>query len=136
MQDQNLTYRDLAARTEEYAKQRDPNDEGVGATVIGSIARGESQEPLPRNLWLLGKALGIKMGDLLLAMGYDTWDINFTPASVEQQRVIALIRGSGSEDLKRIERTLSLDSPGKAGLDAFLSANEARLRRSDRDNTA
>jgi transcriptional regulator with XRE-family HTH domain len=129
----NLTYRDLAAMTEEYARKRDPDDEGVGMTVIGSMVRGETQEPSIRNLWLIGKALGIPLGDILMTLGYDPSDLETSPASVEQQQVIALIRGSGSEDLKRIKRTLSLDTPGKVGLDAFLTANEARLRQQDKE---
>lgn len=127
LSDNNSTYRDLAERTRELSQARDPNDEGVSWAIVGSIVRGETQEPGPRNLWLLSRAMGITLGDLLLAIGYDPKDMETEPASVERQRVIALLRSAPDDDVKRAERVLQLDDPGKAALDALLAATEYRL---------
>lgn len=125
----NSTYRDLAERTRELAQARDPNDEGVSWAVIGSIVRGETQEPGPRNLWLLSRAMGMTLGDLLLAIGYDPSDLATTPESADRQRALALVKSAPDDDVHRVTRVLQLDPPGKAALDALLAATESRLQK-------
>lgn len=125
----NSTYRELSDRTRELARSRDPNDDGVSWAIIGSIVRGQTQEPGPRNLWLLSRAMGITLGDLLLAIGYDPHDMETAPATVERQRTLALLRSAPDDDVKRAERVLQLDDAGRNALDALLAAVESRLRK-------
>lgn len=128
LEQNNSTYRDLAERTRDLAQARDPGDEGVSWAVIGSIVRGETQEPGPRNLWLLSRAMGMTLGDLLLAIGYDPSDLTTAPETVDRQRALALLRGAPDDDARRVARVLRLDQPGKAALDALLAATESRLQ--------
>lgn len=129
MKDNESTYRKLSERTRELAQARDPDDDGVSWAVIGSIVRGETYEPGARNLWLLSQAMGMTLGDLLLSIGYDPKDIYTTPADVDRQRLLALMRAAPEEDIERITRVLGLDQSGRDAIDALLAAVENRLQK-------
>jgi transcriptional regulator with XRE-family HTH domain len=128
LQEHNKTYRDLAEATRELAQATSPDDEGVSWAMIGSIIRGETREPTPRNLWLLAHAMGVTPADLLLALGYDPSDFTTRPETAERQRVLALVRAAPDEDVRRVDRVLGLDDRGRDALDALLAATEGRLR--------
>jgi hypothetical protein len=124
----NKTYRELSEATRELAQATDPDDDGVSWAVIGSMVRGETREPTPRSLWLLAHAMGKSPADLLLALGYNPSDFTTRPETAERQRVLALVRSATDDDLRRVERVLSLDDRGRDALDALLAATEGRLR--------
>jgi hypothetical protein len=128
LEEHNKTYRELSEATRELAQSRDPDDEGVSWAVIGSIIRGETREPTPRNLWLLAHAMDMSPADLLMAIGYDPSDFTTRPETAERQRVLALVRAATDDDLRRVDRVLGLDNRGRDALDALLAATEWRLR--------
>jgi hypothetical protein len=96
-------------------------------SVTGSVVRGETQEPSVRHLWLMARAFGdVSLGDMLLAMGYDPYDLQSTAATTERERIAAMVRGASDDDLRRAERVLRLSEAEKQTLDVTLEVMQKR----------
>lgn len=115
-----LTQELIAERTREI----DADGHGVAAGTVYYTVNGAHRDPSIKTLYLIGRVLGVSLRDQITALGYD---YDATSSDVPDTRVLRLQRMIGAaaeDDLRRIERMLTLMEDERPRVDGFLDGIE------------